>query len=74
MQEQSIESQLSFAEDILLKLKAQTEQETAMAAVLPVRFQENLSAFEKLIPSIADFFKDYRPTRSFEFFCIKVMN
>ncbi|WP_320152333.1 6-hydroxymethylpterin diphosphokinase MptE-like protein [uncultured Tolumonas sp.] len=69
MHERSIDAQLSEAEDLLLKIKKQAEQEQAMRSVLPVRFQDNLSAFRDFIPAIADFFENYNPARTFEFFC-----
>lgn len=40
-----------------------------MLAVLPVRHQTNMAAFEKYMPGIHAFFKEYQPTRPFRFFC-----
>ncbi len=40
-----------------------------MLAVLPVRHQLNMAAFEKYMPGIHAFFKEYQPTRPFRFFC-----
>ncbi|HGE8266845.1 TPA: 6-hydroxymethylpterin diphosphokinase MptE-like protein [Aeromonas hydrophila] len=57
------------AEEELSRLAAQREQETAMLAVLPVRHQTNMAAFEKYMPGIHAFFKEYQPTRPFRFFC-----
>ncbi len=40
-----------------------------MLAVLPVRHQLNMAAFEKYMPGIHAFFKEYQPSRPFRFFC-----
>jgi Uncharacterized protein conserved in bacteria len=69
MQDKPIDVQLSEAEAFLIKMTKQAEQEQAMRNVLPVRFQDNIAAFRDFIPSIADFFENYQPARSFEFFC-----
>ncbi|MGY3896666.1 motility associated factor glycosyltransferase family protein [Aeromonas enterica] len=57
------------AEYKLSRLVRQREQEAAMLKVLPVRHELNMAAFEKYMPGIYTFFKDYQPTRPFRFFC-----
>lgn len=61
----------SIEEIILLgeTLEEQSVQEKAMIEVMPKRFQENISAFRHLLPSLMLQFEDYTPERSFEFFC-----
>lgn len=51
------------------KLRLQSEQEKALAEVLPMRFAQNLAAFEQFIPDIANTFREYQPSRPFRFFC-----
>ena len=53
----------------LARLSMQAEQEKAMAEVLPYRFQENMTAFRKYLPEVAEMFESYTPSRSFRFFC-----
>lgn len=53
----------------VIRLQQQKEQEQAMAEVLPIRFENNMAAFEKQIPAIYEKFKDYNPVRPFRFFC-----
>lgn len=51
------------------KLRLQSEQEKAMAEVLPLRFSQNMAAFERLMPAIFEQFKDYQPCRAFRLYC-----
>ncbi|GAA4496703.1 motility associated factor glycosyltransferase family protein [Pseudaeromonas paramecii] len=51
------------------KLRLQSAQEKAMAEVLPIRFAQNIVAFERFIPDIANTFRQYSPNRAFRFFC-----
>lgn len=57
------------AEQEALRLQQQAEQEAAMAAALPLRFEQNMAAFRQYIPHIADMYEVYQPTRPFRFFC-----
>ncbi|WP_164464944.1 6-hydroxymethylpterin diphosphokinase MptE-like protein [Aeromonas dhakensis] len=57
------------AEHELSRLARQKEQEAAMLEVLPVRHELNMAAFEKYMPGIHAFFKEYQPVRPFRFFC-----
>ncbi len=50
-------------------LKNQKEQERAMIEVLPVRFERNMDAFRRYIPTIYKEFNSYKPKREFDFFC-----
>ena len=45
------------------------EAAAAMAAALPLRFEQNMAAFRQHIPHIADIYEAYQPTRPFRFFC-----
>lgn len=45
------------------------EQEQAMRDVLPQRFEVNMAAFRRFVPSIAERFEQYRIQRPFEMFC-----
>lgn len=65
----NINNLLLNAEELHNRIKQQAEQESAMVQVLPIRFQKNIEAFYKYIPSIADKFGSFKPNRSFEFFC-----
>nr|WP_321271246.1 6-hydroxymethylpterin diphosphokinase MptE-like protein [uncultured Tolumonas sp.] len=67
--QQDINKQLAETERLIERLGHQAEQEAAMVAVLPVRFSENITAFEKYLPNVAAQFKNYKPTRPFRFFC-----
>jgi Uncharacterized protein conserved in bacteria len=60
---------LAETEDKVAKLTLQAQQEAAMVEVLPLRFEQNMSAFKKYIPHLADKFKSYKTTRPFRFFC-----
>ncbi|WP_409420496.1 6-hydroxymethylpterin diphosphokinase MptE-like protein [Pseudaeromonas sp. ZJS20] len=51
------------------KLRLQSEQEKAMAEVLPLRFAQNMAAFERLMPAIYEQFRAYQPTRAFRLYC-----
>lgn len=51
------------------RLEQQSEQEKAMVDVMPARFEQNISAFRHLLPSLMLQFENYTPERSFEFFC-----
>lgn len=64
-----ISQSLSDAEREVARLTEQSEQEKAMAAVLPVQFARNIAVFAKSMPEIAEKFKNYKPTREFRFFC-----
>jgi hypothetical protein len=64
-----IEKTLGSVEQELRRLTSQHEQEVAMHAVLPQRFAMNMATFERLMPDIHDYFKDYQPSRPFRFFC-----
>ncbi|MFQ2808068.1 6-hydroxymethylpterin diphosphokinase MptE-like protein [Aeromonas caviae] len=65
----NIEQSIEFLEAEVIRLRQQQEQEKAMAEVLPVRFRDNMLAFQKYIPKVYEQFEDYRPTRPFRFFC-----
>lgn len=56
-------------ESEIIRLQRQKEQEQAMLDVLPVRFDNNMAAFKKYIPSVYEQFKTYNTTRPFRFFC-----
>ena len=66
--QQDITDQLVETEQLFERLKEQAEQEAAMVAILPVRFEANIVAFDKYMPEIAVKFKNYAPIRSFRFF------
>ncbi|WP_415870144.1 motility associated factor glycosyltransferase family protein [Aeromonas caviae] len=51
------------------RIMLQAEQEKAMAEVLPIRFEQNMVAFYKYIPSIHKAFLNYKVQREFRFFC-----
>ena len=57
------------AEQDALRLQQQAEQEAAMAVALPLRFEQNMAAFRRYIPHIADTYERYQPARPFRFFC-----
>lgn len=65
---------LEDAEREVARLIEQAEQEKAMAAVLPARFERNIAIFEELMPEIAKNFKNYKPTRNFRFFVMKMVS
>lgn len=65
----NIDSALVKAEQEALRLQLQAEQEAAMAATLPERFAQSITAFRKYIPHVAEVFESYRPARPFRFFC-----
>ncbi|WP_421311951.1 6-hydroxymethylpterin diphosphokinase MptE-like protein [Aeromonas veronii] len=60
---------LKKAEGVALRLKERAEQEAAMSVALPLRFSQNIAAFRKYIPHIADMYESYQPIRPFRFFC-----
>lgn len=64
-----IRKDIEFLEAELLRLKNQRTQEAAMLDVLPIRFERNMTAFKKYIPSIYEQFHNYTPQRNFKFFC-----
>ncbi|MGL4249102.1 MAG: motility associated factor glycosyltransferase family protein [Aeromonas sp.] len=64
-----IKKEIKNIECELARLEKQKQQEMAMLEVLPVRFSMNMEAFKKIMPSIYDFFKEYKPARPFRFFC-----
>lgn len=65
----NIDTVLAKAEQEVLRLQQQAEQEAAMAVALPLRFEQNMAAFRQYIPHIADIYEAYQPTRPFRFFC-----
>lgn len=65
----NIDATLVKAEQEALRLQQQAEQEAAMAAALPLRFEQNMAAFRQYIPHIADMYETYQPLRPFRFFC-----
>lgn len=67
--QQDIHKQLAETEQLVERLSRQAEQEAAMIEVLPVRFAENIAAFEKYLPDVAAQFKHYKPKRASRFFC-----
>lgn len=60
---------ITHVENELSRLELQKRQEAAMLDVLPARYEINMAAFEKYMPGIHEFFKDYQPVRPFRFFC-----
>ncbi|MCX0438356.1 6-hydroxymethylpterin diphosphokinase MptE-like protein [Aeromonas veronii] len=66
---ENIDDILNKAENEILRLKEQAVQEAAMLVALPLRFSQNIAAFRKYIPHIADMYESYQPTRPFRFFC-----
>ncbi|MCE9849923.1 DUF115 domain-containing protein [Aeromonas allosaccharophila] len=60
---------LKKAESDALRLKKRAEQEAAMSVALPLRYSQNINAFRKYIPHIADMYESYQPLRPFRFFC-----
>ncbi|MEV3812001.1 motility associated factor glycosyltransferase family protein [Aeromonas allosaccharophila] len=64
-----IDDALIKAEKDALRIQKQAEQESAMSIALPLRFSQNIAAFRKYIPHVADTFESYRPVRPFRFFC-----
>lgn len=60
---------ITQVENELSRLELQKKQEAAMLDVLPARYELNMAAFEKYMPGIHEFFKDYQPVRPFRFFC-----
>lgn len=66
---ENINDILKKAEDVALRLKERAEQEAAMSVALPLRFSQNIAAFRKYIPHIADMYESYQPSRPFRFFC-----
>ncbi|MGY3958357.1 motility associated factor glycosyltransferase family protein [Aeromonas popoffii] len=65
----NIDTVLVKAEQEMRRLQQQAEQEAAMMVALPLRFTQNIEAFRKYIPHIADMYEVYSPTRPFSFFC-----
>ncbi|TNJ17742.1 hypothetical protein CF111_17630 [Aeromonas sobria] len=65
----NIDAVLVKAEQEMLRLQQQAEQEAAMKMALPLRFAQNMAAFRQYIPHIADIYEDYQPARPFKFFC-----
>ncbi|EKP0312389.1 MULTISPECIES: motility associated factor glycosyltransferase family protein [Aeromonas] len=65
----NIDDILKKAEGVALRLKERAEQEAAMSVALPLRFSQNIAAFRKYIPHIADMYESYKPSRPFRFFC-----
>lgn len=65
----NVDSALMQAEQDALRLQQQAEQEAAMAVALPLRFEQNMSAFRQYIPHIAKMYEAYQPVRPFRIFC-----
>ena len=65
----NIDAVLVQAEQEMLRLQQQAEQEAAMMLALPLRFTQNIEAFRQYIPHIADMYESYCPSRHFKFFC-----
>ncbi|MGY3927881.1 motility associated factor glycosyltransferase family protein [Aeromonas simiae] len=63
------DKQLTDAEQQLARLVMQSEQERAMLATLPARFQDNMVALSSFFPHLYEEFKEYVPARPFRFFC-----
>lgn len=66
---ENIDDILKKAESDALRLKKRAEQEAAMSVALPLRYSQNINAFRKYIPHIADMYESYQPARPFRFFC-----
>lgn len=66
---ETLGQQLDSIENMAARLEMMREQEQAMRDVLPVRFELNLAAFRRYIPSIAERFSDYKIKRPFKIFC-----
>ncbi|MGE6139811.1 6-hydroxymethylpterin diphosphokinase MptE-like protein [Aeromonas rivipollensis] len=64
-----MDKDIQHIEAEIIRLQRQKEQEQAMIDVLPVRFDNNMAAFKKYIPSVYEQFKTYNPARPFRFFC-----
>ncbi len=65
----SLNDIINRSEDELQRLTLQHQQEIALAQLIPVRFSQNIDAFQKYIPSIAEQFSSYKPSADFEIFC-----
>ncbi len=65
----NLDAALAKAEQEAQRLQQQAEQEAAMAVALPLRFAQNMAAFRRYIPHIADTYECYQPARPFRFFC-----
>lgn len=65
----NIDAVLVQAEQEMLRLQQQAEQEAAMMVALPLRFEQNMASFRLYIPHIADMYEAYQPARPFKFFC-----
>jgi hypothetical protein len=65
-----LDALLSYAETQLESLAKQTQLERVLAGAMPDKFAENMQAFSKYLPKIADQFRDYQPN-SMQFFCAK---
>lgn len=66
---QNMDEQIKILESEAERVLLQAEQERAMVETLPVRFANNIAAFKKYIPSIAEKFEYFKPEKSFRFFC-----
>ena len=55
--------------DEALRFKRLSELQGRMSSMLIDRFRQNIEAFGKFIPSIAESFEHYRPAQALEFFC-----
>lgn len=59
----------SLNEQDIAKLKNLVHLQQEMSDHLIAQFENNIKAFEKYYPEIAEAFKNYRPTKDLEFFC-----
>ncbi len=64
-----VEHILTEAAEMERRVALVREQEQAMRDVLPQRFEVNMAAFRRFVPSIAERFEQYRIQRPFEMFC-----
>ena len=64
-----VEQILTEAAEMERRVALVREQEQAMRDVLPQRFEVNMAAFRRFVPSIAERFEQYRIQRPFEMFC-----
>ena len=70
----NLNATLAKAEQEALRLQQQAEQEAAMAVALPLRFAQNMAAFRRYIPHIADMYEAYQPARRSNYSALKMVN
>lgn len=58
-----------LTQEDIQKLRQLIELQHKMSDMLIARFQKNLKAFKKYMPEVADSFKNFRPSKTLEFFC-----